>query len=195
MDPIKERRSIRKYKSRLLEKEMIDEILKAGTLAPSAKNRQPWKFIVYQGKSKDELLGEMEKGLLRERDGEAVLPGSKSGLSDAFHTLRVMREAPVLIVLLNINGASPFERIGSEERIAEICDCLSIGAAVENMLLKAAELGIGSLWIANTFFAYPELAEKIGTAHQPVGAVSLGYADEAPAARPRKSLEEAAEYR
>lgn len=195
MDCIKERRSIRKYKPQLLEKETVDEIIKAGILAPSAKNRQPWKFIVYGGESKKELLAEMEKGLLRERDGEAILPNSKSGLADAFHTLKIMKEAPVLIVLLNTNSASPFENIGVEERITEICDSLSIGAAVENMLLKATELGIGSLWIANTFFAYPELTDYIGTPYQLVGAVSLGYSDEAPAARPRKCLADVAEYR
>lgn len=195
MDCIKERRSIRKYKPQLLGKETIDEIIKAGIFAPSAKNRQPWKFIVYGGESKKGLLAEMEKGLLRERDGEAVLPSSKSGLADAFHTLKIMKEAPVLVVLLNTNSASPFENIGAEERITEICDSLSIGAAVENMLLKATELGIGSLWIANTFFAYPELADHIGTAYQLVGAVSLGYSDETPATRPRKCLEDVAEYR
>lgn len=195
MDCIKERRSIRKYKPQLLEKETIDEIIKAGTSAPSAKNRQPWKFIVYGGESKKGLLAEMEKGLLRERDGGAIMPSSKSGLADAFHTLKIMKEAPVLIVLLNTNSASPFENIGAEERITEICDSLSIGAAVQNMLLKATELGVGSLWIANTFFAYPELTDYIGTAYQLVGAVSLGYSDEAPAARPRKRLADVAEYR
>lgn len=195
MDCIKERRSIRKYKPQSLEKEIIDEIIRAGILAPSAKNRQPWKFIVYGGVSKKELLAEMEKGLLRERDGGAVLPNSKSGLADAFHTLKIMKEAPVLIVLLNTNSTSPFEKIGAEERITEICNSLSIGAAVQNMLLKATELGVGSLWIANTFFAYPELADHIGTAYQLAGAVSLGYSDETPAARPRKCLEDVAEYR
>ncbi len=195
MDCIKERRSIRKYKPQLLEKETVDEIIRAGILAPSAKNRQPWKFIVYGEKSKKELLAEMEKGLLRERDGNAILPNSKSGLADAFHTLKIMKEAPILIVLLNTNSASPFENIDAEERITEICDNLSIGAAVENMLLKATELGIGSLWIANTFFAYPELADYIGTAYQLVGAVSLGYSDEVPAARPRRCLADVAEYR
>ncbi len=195
MDYIKERRSIRKYKAQLLDKRMIEEIIKAGILAPSAKNRQPWKFIVYSGKSKNELLAEMEKGLLRERDGKALLPNSKDGLADAFNTLRIMREAPTLIVILNTNCSSPFENISTDKRISEICDNLSIGASVENMLLKATELGVGSLWIANTCFAYNELVDYIGTTYQLVGAVSLGYADEAPVARPRKCLDNVVEYR
>lgn len=195
MDYITERRSIRKYKSQLVDKKIIDEIIKAGLLAPSAKNRQPWKFIVYKEKSKNELLDEMEKGFLRERDGNALLPDSKNGLADAFNTLKIMREAPVLIVILNTNGGSPFTNINPDNRITEICDSLSIGAAVENMLLKATELGVGSLWIANTCFAYNELVDHIGTTYQLVGAISLGYANESPAARPRKCLEDVVEYR
>lgn len=195
MDTIKERRSIRKYKAQSVEKEIIDEIIRAGALAPSAKNRQPWRFIVYRERSKDDLLDAMEKGLLRERDGSALLPSSKDGLPDAFNTLNIMREAPVLIVILNANGRSPFKDIGSDDRITEMCDSLSIGAAVENMLLTATELGVGSLWIANTCFAYNELEKHIGTTHQLVGAVSLGYADETPSQRPRKCLEDIVEYR
>ena len=195
MDYIKARRSIRKYKVQSVDKKIIDEIIKAGMCAPSAKNRQPWKFIIYSEKSKNKLLVEMEKGLLRERDGNALLPNSKNGLADAFNTLKIMREAPVLIVILNTNCSSPFININPDDRITEICDSLSIGAAVENMLLKATELGVGSLWIANTCFAYNELVDYIDTTYQLVGAISLGYANEFPAARPRKCLEDVVEYR
>lgn len=195
MDYIKARRSIRKYKVQSVDKKIIDEIIKAGMSAPSAKNRQPWKFIVYSEKSKNELLVEMEKGLLREKDSNALLPNSKNGLADAFNTLKIMREAPVLIVILNTNCRSPFIDINPDDRIAEICDSLSIGAAVENMLLKATELGVGSLWIANTCFAYNELVDYIDTTYQLVGAISFGYANEFPAARPRKCLEDVVEYR
>ncbi|MDE7339849.1 MAG: nitroreductase family protein [Lachnospiraceae bacterium] len=195
MDSIQKRRSIRKYEDRQIEKSDIEEIIKAGMLAPSAKNRQPWKYIVYCGSTKEELLDIMENGLIREERIEASLPLSKNGLPDAFHTLKIMRQAPVLIIILNTNGVSIFEKISVDERVTEICDSLSIGASVENMLLRATELGIGSLWIANTCFAYKELVEYIGTEHQLVGAVALGYADEFPNARPRKELEEVVEFR
>lgn len=195
IDPIKDRRSIRKYKQLPLDKQIIDEIILAALLAPSAKNRQPWKFIVYRGEAKNDLLSEMEKGLVRERDATALLPRSANGLPDAFNTLKIMREAPVLIVIMGTNGGSPFKQITADERVTEICDTMSIGAAVENMLLKATELGIGSLWIANTCFAYDELASHIGAEGQLVGAVALGYADESPNARPRKAFEDVVEYR
>ncbi|MBO4524087.1 nitroreductase family protein [Ruminococcus sp.] len=195
MDYINDRRSIRKYKPQIIDKRLIDEILNAAILAPSAKNRQPWKFIVYSGTTKDEVLAVMEKGLIKTKEELKNMPNSEYMLSDAFNTLRIMREAPTIIMVLNTNGSSPFTDVDTFARITEICDSLSIGAAIENMLLKATELGIGTLWIANTCYAYNDLVSYIGTTAQLIGAVALGYADEAPTPRPRKSLDEIVEYR
>ena len=64
-----------------------------------------------------------------------------------------------------------FASIEREKRIVEICDSLSIGAAVENMILTATGYGLGTLWIANTCFAYNELIEFIGTDSQLTGIV------------------------
>lgn len=195
MKEITERRSIRKYKSDEIEKDDIETIIRAGILAPSAKNRQPWRYIVYTKAAKDNLLEVMEKGLLRERDGDKLLPKSSNGLPDAFHTLKIMKEAPVLIIIENTNGKSPYISIDTDERITEICDTLSIGASVQNMLLTATELGYGTLWIANTCFAYNELIEFTGIKGQLVGAVSIGVAKEQPNARPRKDFSEVVEFR
>ena len=46
---IEDRRSIRKYKPDRVNKTMIEDMIYSATLAPSDKNRKPWKFIVYQG--------------------------------------------------------------------------------------------------------------------------------------------------
>ena len=66
----------------------------------------------------------------------------------------------------------------------------SIGAFVELMNSRAQELGLGTLWIANTCFAYPELETYINTTDQIISAVAVGYPDEAPGQRPRKKIEE-----
>ncbi len=195
MNAIADRRSIRKYTQEVVSKADIEKIIQAGILAPSAKNRQPWKYIVFTEDAKRSLLDEMEKGLQRERDGKMLLPKSHMALPDAFHTLKAMREAPVLILIENWNGKSPFQNIDSEERITEICDTLSIGASVQNMLLTATELGYGTLWIANTCFAYDELVHHLGISGQLVGAISLGYPSEQPCPRPRRRLEDVVEFR
>lgn len=192
---IASRRSIRKYRQNEVSVEMIHQILQAGRLAPSGKNKQPWNFLVYRGQAKKEFLLKMEEGIQREESGHSILPDSGYGLPDARNTLRVMREAPVLIVVVNPYGKSPFEELTVDERVTEIVDSLSIGAAIQNMLLEAERLGLGTLWVANTCFAYSELTESINKPGQLIGAVALGYADEAPRQRPRKALEDLVEYR
>lgn len=164
-------------------------------VAPSAKNRQPWRYIVLGGESKSEFLEHMWKGILREENECAMLPDSANGLADAKNTWNIMTQAPILIVVINDNGKNPFDEINADSRFVEICDTLSIGASVENMLLKATELGLGTLWIANTCYAYKELTQYLETSQQLVGAIALGYANEAPMQRPRKKMEEVVEYR
>lgn len=190
---IYERRSIRKYKADDIPDEILEKILDAARVAPSGKNRQPWKFLVYGGEEKKEILKVMRKGIKRELK-EPLFKDSKRLLPDADNTLRIMMKAPIVIFVLNTNGKSPMENIAMDERFSEICDSLSIGAAIENMILEAQELGIGSLWIGNTCFAYNELMEYTGQNGQLIGAVALGYADEKPDARPRRKLEDITEY-
>ena len=190
-----ERRSIRKYQNRMVERGDIEKLIEAARLAPSAKNRQPWKYIVYTGAEKETLLNAMEQGLEREAAEHNLLPKSAFGLPDAFHTLQVMRQAPVVIIVMNTNGQSPYEEIDTDRRLSEICDSLSIGASIENMLLKATQLGLGTLWIANTCFAYHDMMQVIQSPGQLIGAVALGYPDEQPSKRPRKPLEDILEYR
>ena len=174
---------------------MIEQVIDAGRMAPSAKNRQPWKYIVLGNKNKSEFLEQMWKGILREENEQPLLPNSKKGILDAKNTWHIMMQAPILIVILNTNGKSPIDEIDTDNRVIEICDTLSIGASIENMLLKATEIGLGTLWIANTCYAYKELTKYLKTTQQLVGAIALGYADENPTQRPRKGIEEIVEYR
>lgn len=195
MNAIEERRSIRKYRQQSVSREQIEMPVEAARLAPSAKNRQPWKYIVYTGAEKQKLLKAMETGLEKEEKQHSLLPQSAFGLPDAFHTLDIMRQAPVVLIVMNTNGTSPYEPVDTDGRLSEICDSLSIGASIENLLLRATEMGLGTLWIANTCFAYDNLMEVIGEKGQLIGAIALGYAEEQPLPRPRRNLEEILEYR
>lgn len=62
------------------------------------------------------------------------------------------------------------------------------------MLPAALELGLGTLWICDVFYAYDDLCDWLGQEHQMIAAVSLGYPDEQPGPRPRKPLTEVAEW-
>lgn len=192
---IENRRSIRKYKRHEISKEIIEDIIYSATLAPSAKNRQPWKFIVYQGEEKSKLVDVMHQGIKLEKITHKLMSEWAFAIPDAENTVRVMEEAPCLIAVLNTNQKTPFDSIEDEKRIVEICDSLSIGAAIENMILTATSYGLGTLWIANTCFAYNELIDFIETDSQLTGIVAIGFANEAPAKRPRKPVADIVEYR
>lgn len=135
----------------------------------------------------------MKKGIEME-EIHPRFPLSVNGIPDAKNTLQIMETAPVVIIVLNTSGKSPFVQLDVDDRFSEMNDLLSIGASIENMLLKAEELNIGSLWIGNTCFAYQELMEYIGSTSELVGAIALGYKEETPAMRPRKRLEDIVEY-
>ena len=195
MKEIDNRRSIRKYTTEEISDELIKELVVAATLAPSAKNRQPWKFIVYKNNAKAELVNCMKSGINREKLGHEMMPNWANGIPDAENTVRIMDEAPVLIVVLNTNGKTPFSSIDNEKRIVEICDSLSIGAAIENLILEAESHDIGTLWIANTCFAYNELVNYIGTDDQLIGIIAIGHKGERPPKRWRKNLDEVLQFR
>ena len=128
MKAITDRRSIRKYKNIPLEEEKIKDILRAALLAPSAKNRQPWKFIVYQGETQRAAGENMEKGMERRKKGITDLPGFAYGLPDATHTLEIMRSCS------GAGGSFKYQwwdvlcrgDRGRNREIVESCDSLSI---------------------------------------------------------------------
>lgn len=189
------RRSIRKYTAQPVPKETMERIIQAGIQAPSAKNRQPWKFVVAVGDAKNSLLDEMEKGIQEQAKGQGILCNSGQYIAGAENTLRIMKQAPVAVIVLNPQGKSLREKLDAEERVYEIADIQSIGAAMQNMALAAAEYGLGSLWICDIFFAYERLTQWLDTQGEMVAAMSFGYPEESPDARPRKPVADVIEWR
>ena len=188
------RRSVRFFKSNPISKVDMREILRAGMWAPSAKNRQPWKFVVVRGKSKDEMLALMEKGIERSEKGEGVLAGSSDLYTNARFTLKCMKEAYNIVFIVNPNGRDIEEEWTPADKIHELSDVQAIGAAAQNMALQATSMGIGSLWIGNIFFAYEELHEWLGEGEM-VMAMSFGYPNHNPCPLARKSEDDVIEVR
>lgn len=194
LEAIKNRRSIRKFRPDEVSKHMIEEILQSGILAPSSKNGQPWKFVVVTGDAKKDMLAAMERGLEREKE-QPLLPSVTHYHTGAVNTFHIMEQAPVTIFVINPVGLDVHASLTKEEHISEICNAQSVGAAIENMILTATELGLGSLWICDTYFAYDELQNYLNTKGELFAAISFGYADQAPDARPRKGMEQVVEWR
>jgi nitroreductase len=129
-DVVRARRSVRHYRPDPIDPALVDQVLEAGILAPTAGNRQPWTFVVIE---RDAAL---KQGVVRTTfRGNSWLSGKAQ---------EWLLEAPVLIVVCAEVERS-ISRYGwrqAQELITE-----DVSAAVENMLLAAVALGLGSCWI------------------------------------------------
>jgi nitroreductase len=179
---IVKRVSIRKWQDKPVEKEKILKVLDAGRRAPSWGNVQPWRFIVVGLDKRDEMMKAMRRGIARAK-------AQREELGSAEWTADVMEQAPVTIFVYNPHGIHPWQKRAEGQVWMDVVNIQSIGACIENMLLAAEELGLGSLWICDVFTAYAEFAEWLGEKSQLIAAVSFGYAGESPEARARKPVE------
>ncbi len=181
-EAIASRRSIRRYKNQPVPRELVERLLKAATEAPSGKNLQPWRFVVLQGEKKNRVAAALNDAARRLRQ-EGRPTGGAQG------SARVMAEAPVLILVYDPyrNPAKEADKAGRADQFSLTVDIQSVGAAIQNLLLAARALGLGTLWVCDILLAEREVAELVGRKDQAlIAAVAVGYADEAPSARPRR---------
>jgi len=180
---IEGRRSIRAFQNKAVPKETIDKLLELATKAPSGKNRQPWRFAVLQGTKKDELVQVMGNtvSLLNQQD---------INIGSFEISINVINEAAVVILVFNV-FAIPKE---AYRHYTLLMDTRSIGAAVQTMLLAAQSFGLGSLWICDVFYCDKEICAWLNRKDALVAAVALGYPNQAPGPRSRKSLQEVVEW-
>ena len=187
---IETRRSIRKFKPDAVDESLIRQALEAARLAPSSKNDQPWHFLVLGPESKERALNAMDQGIRTRMDNG----GNRQMPAGAAHTLRIMRSAPTVILLVNPLAGHPRGEVSGLDHAMEMLNSVSHGAAVENFILEAESLGLGTLWIGFTIMAYEEITAAMGIEGQLTGALAVGFPDEQPDPRPRKSLKDIAVF-
>lgn len=177
-DLVKNRRSVRKYKTQPVYKEDILKILDAANWAPSAMNWQPWEFIVVSG----ELLkpmGNSFKAVLEKMIHES----EEAAFDDEFVKFAAhYGGAPVIIVVLTRASEKPNMRKANLE---------STSAAMENLVLAATNLGLGTCWMTGPLHDENNLRSilDISPDKEIVAVTPLGYPDEVPEPRPRLDAE------
>ena len=185
---IKKRSSCRAYKKGKLTKLQIREILSAARHAPSPKNRQPWRFVVLQEKNKDSFLKLIQDSFADEPISYFYQEKLNEFNSEK-ETYRIMKEADVVILVFNAYPS--IEILGKEDTLFDCTNIQAIGAAIQNMILKATELEIGSLWICDIFTSYQQICKKYFDKGQLIAAVAFGYpSDNNTPPKYRKSLDE-----
>ena len=182
IESIKNRRSIRNFKNEEISKEIVEDILNCGRLAPSAKNRQNWYFVILKNTMKNKVADFMLEYV---KNNEKMEESKKRNISSSMEaTANVIRQAPILVLIFR-----------EKDDYWIVGDNLSIGACVENMCLRATDLGVGSLWIRDIVYVANDVARMLG--HQDMElncALSLGVANENPEQRQRKELKSIIEW-
>ncbi|HIS68252.1 MAG TPA: nitroreductase family protein [Candidatus Gallacutalibacter stercoravium] len=184
MEVILHRRAIRRFDTKQIDEESLQQILQAGLYAPSAGSRQGPLFVVCQDKTVNERLGKIKRANSRPSMATATSYVSKEqpSIADDPKIKNAFYNAPTVITLF-----APKNFLFSAE------DC---AVAAENMMLAAESLGIGSCYIGQgwTAFADPygqEVLRKWGvrTDYYAVVQLLLGYprqGDPHPTPKPRK---------
>jgi len=170
---IRNRRSIRKYKTDPISDRDLKKILEAARLAPSWANTQCWRFIIIvDPQVKNELADTLP---LRNRGADAI------------------RTAPVTIAACaEVNKAGFFDGVASTDKGDWFM--FDVGIAMEHIALAAQSLGLGTLHIGNFDALKAETVLNVPDGYRIVEIMPVGYPDESPAARPRKAMNEIVFY-
>ncbi len=197
LDTIHGRRSVRRYLPKEVPDEVVEQVLKAARWAPSPHGRQPWRFAVLgREETKERLadaMGEEWRANL-EMDGQSAqivekrLEGSRKRLLDA----------PVLVLLClyleDLDEYPDEERQRGETTMA----VQSLGAAAQNALLAAYDLGLDAGWMCAPLFCPEKVVEALGLEPRliPHALLTLGYAEgDPPKRRGRLALDELVVYK
>ena len=170
---IRSRISTRVFKPDPISHNCIEQILESGRWAPSAKNRQPWRFAVLTGAEKKRIIECCGESLKKANNNEHI---SINEIPSERESFQIIDQAPILILVFNIY---PSHRIlQHEDHKYDMTNIQSIGAAIQNMLLTATELGIKSLWICDIFSAAGAIEKLFHNAGELVAGIALGFSEE-----------------
>lgn len=172
---IKSRRSIRKYQDKTVPRELIEQCLEAARLAPSACNSQPCRFVILDDKATKNSFC------------ENVFTGLYANCKN------LGMNASVLIAVCTKAGGNITTRLGQVISGTKFY-LIDTGIAVEHLVLKAQDLGLGTCWIGwfNTKKAKKFLKLPFDVKCEIL--IALGYPDEEPSPRPRKEFKDIISY-
>jgi nitroreductase len=188
-EAIKGRRSIRKFKTIPISLTLIRDVLKAGTWAPSAKNGQQWRFTVLTDYAKKKFTTFFRSQL----QARTKRTGGKH-MGSSFKSCRIMEQAPVLVLVWNINHHKIWNV--DQDKMIKIREpsIQGVAAAIQNMLLKAYSLGLGSLWICDIYYTLDALEGFFNKPWELMAAVAFGWPESIPEPPPRLSVDEVSDF-
>lgn len=169
IENIMARRSVRAYKEQAVPRELLEQVVECGINAPNAMNAQQWEVRVVESKAWIDKATEAYKQSVKGTPAEKMV--TETSFKNMF------RNAPAVIF------------IGHKPSKYTAVDC---GLMAENMMLAAQSLGLGTVCMASPVMFLTQAAGaefltslSFSEGYEPLICIGIGYADEAPAAKPR----------
>lgn len=193
---IQERRSIRRFNGSSIPPEILQRVVEAATMAPSAHNRQPWRFVILTTlEDKQSLANALGERLREDRLADGDAPSQIE--RDVDQSIARISSAPAVVIgclSMEAMDVYPDERRITAEYIMAV---QSVSMAAQNLLLAAHAEGLGACWLCAPLFAKDLVREELSLPEgwEPQGLIILGYPAEAGQERPRRPLEEVSLWR
>jgi nitroreductase len=167
---IRERRTIRNFSNKFVDRKDIIEILTDSTWAPNHGFREPWHFMLFIDEGKKAFLNALLKTYEKKKE---KLDGSK---------IEYFKNVPAYLVVLM--KEDPRQKQWEE-------DFAAVSALIQNFQLLAWERGLGVVWKTNNYIYEPEFLQSIGVkpGEKIVGVLYIGYPKEIPNSKPRTPIE------
>ncbi|NWF68949.1 MAG: nitroreductase family protein [Chloroflexi bacterium] len=177
LETIRQRRSLRRYRPDPVARAVIETLLNAAIWAPSAHNRQPWRFaVIVEAAPKQRLARAMGARLRHDLQADDVPEDVIA--ADVARSYQRLTGAPVLIMLclsmVDMDMYADAPRAQHEAVMA----AQSVAMAGQNLMLAAHELGLATCWMCAPLFC-PDVvraALELPDDWQPQGVITLGYA-------------------
>jgi F420 biosynthesis protein FbiB-like protein len=193
---VETRRSIRKFTGQPVPRAALQRLLEAACMAPSAHNRQPWRFVVLQDYDlRQQLISEMSEPFRADlaKDG---MPQDEIERAVERGRDRMLGAAAVVLLFLTMAGMD--SHVDSVRQAAEHTMAVqSVSLAAGQLLLAAHAAGLGACWVCSPLFTPTIVRRVLGlpASWEAQGMIALGYPDEEGRDRGRKALREVVLWR
>ena len=173
---IRARRSIRRFESRPIDPSLVDTLLEAAIWAPSAHNRQPWRFVVIADEAQRRLLADrMAEQLSTELRADGV---SEEVISaDTSRSRARISGAPILFLVCISMADMDHYPDAARQNLERTMAVQSASMAAQNLLLMAHAHGLGTCWLCAPMFCPDVVTDvlKLPADFEPQGLIVAGY--------------------
>lgn len=191
-----DRRSVRSFRDTPVARNLIERILNSALQAPSAHNRQPWRFVVLTKRADRELLAAAMGERLRADRSTDGDPENVIERDLAISWMRITGAPAVILVCMTMEDMDHYadaRRAAAEHQMG----IQSVAMAGQNLLLAAHAEGLGASWMCAPLFATEDVqrAFDLPPSWEPQGLILIGYPQDESRKRTRRGLNEVTRWR